>query len=71
MKVRENIKVTRLWREEEQMFEGKSVWFVFKRHLKRLAGGFPADSVVKNLPANVGDMGSITGLGRSYLLWSS
>ena len=53
------------------MFEGKSVWFVFKRHLKRLAGGFPADSVVKNLPANVGDMGSITGLGRSYLLWSS
>ena len=53
------------------MFEGKSVWFVFKRHFKRLAGGFPADSVVKNLPANVGDMGSITGLGRSYLLWSS
>ena len=26
---------------------------------------FPGGSVVKNLPANVGDMGSIPGLGRS------
>ena len=25
--------------------------------------GFPGDSVVKNLPANAGDMGSLTGLG--------
>ena len=27
--------------------------------------GFPGDSVVKNLPANAGDVGSIPGLGRS------
>jgi len=27
--------------------------------------GFPGGSVVKNLPANVGDPGSITGLGIS------
>ena len=27
--------------------------------------GFPGSSVVKNLPANSGDMGSIPGLGRS------
>ena len=27
--------------------------------------GFPGGSVVKNLPANAGDMGSIPGLGRS------
>ena len=27
--------------------------------------GFPGGSVVKNMPANVGDMGSIPGLGRS------
>ena len=27
--------------------------------------GFPGDSVVKNTPANAGDMGSIPGLGRS------
>ena len=26
--------------------------------------GFPGDSVVKNLPANAGDMGSIPGSGR-------
>ena len=28
-------------------------------------GGFPGGSVVKNLPANVGDLSSIPGLGRS------
>ena len=27
--------------------------------------GFPSDSVVKNLPANPGDLDSIPGLGRS------
>ena len=27
--------------------------------------GFPGDSVVKNLPANAGDAGSISGTGRS------
>ena len=27
--------------------------------------GFPDNSVVKNLPANTGDVGSIPGLGRS------
>ena len=27
--------------------------------------GFPGGSVVKNLPANIGDMGLIPGLGRS------
>ena len=26
--------------------------------------GFPADSVVQNLPANAGDTGSVPGLGR-------
>ena len=28
-------------------------------------GGFPGGSVVKNLPANAGDTGSVPGLGRS------
>ena len=28
-------------------------------------GGFPGGSVVKNLPANAGDAGSVPGLGRS------
>ena len=29
--------------------------------------GFPGDSVLKNLPANAGDMGLISGLGRSHM----
>ena len=29
------------------------------------SGGFPGGSVVKNSPANAGDVGSIPGLGRS------
>ena len=32
---------------------------------------FPGGSVVKNLPANAGDMGSISGPGRSHMLWSN
>ena len=28
---------------------------------------FPVDSVVKNLPANAGDMGSISDPGRSHM----
>ena len=33
--------------------------------------GFPGGTVVKNLPANAGDMGSIPGPGRSHMPWSS
>ena len=32
---------------------------------------FPGDSVVKNPPANVGDMGLAPGLGRSHVPWSN
>ena len=30
-------------------------------------GDFPGGAVVKNLPANAGDMGSIPGPGRSHM----
>ena len=33
--------------------------------------GFPGSSVVKNLPANAGDTGSIPGMERSHMLQSS
>ena len=33
--------------------------------------GFLGGSVVKNLPDNAGDTGSIPDLGRSHLLWSN
>ena len=29
--------------------------------------GFPGGAVVENLPANAGDMGSSSGLGRSHM----
>ena len=33
--------------------------------------GFPGGAVVKNPPANVGDMGSSPGPGRSHMPWSN
>ena len=33
--------------------------------------GFPGGSVVRNLDANGGDMGSTPGPGRPYMLWSN
>ena len=32
--------------------------------------GFPGGAVVKNPPANAGDMGSSPGPGRSHMPWS-
>ena len=34
-------------------------------------GDFPGGTVVKNLPANAGNMGSIPGPGRSHMQWSN
>ena len=33
--------------------------------------GFPGGAVVKNLPANAGDIGSSPGQGRSHMPWSN
>ena len=33
--------------------------------------GFPGGSVVKNVPANAGDMSSIPDLGQSPIPWSN
>ena len=39
---------------------------ILKAHLNEILFlGFPGGSVVKNLPASAGDLGSIPGLGRS------
>ena len=38
---------------------------------KKLLWDFPGGAVVKNLPANAGDTGSIPGSGRSHALWSN
>ena len=39
--------------------------FGFDLHFPRISLGFPGGSVVSNLPANAGDMGSFPGSGRS------
>ena len=36
-------------------------------HLNYPTLGFPGGTVVENLPANAGDMGSSPGLGRSHM----
>ena len=41
------------------------------REKKNHKQGFPGGSVVKNLLANAGDMGSIPDSGRSHTLWSN
>ena len=38
---------------------------------KASVGGFPGGSVVKNLLANAGDVGSVPGQGRSHMLGAS
>ena len=38
---------------------------------KQCKGDLPGGAVVKNLPANAEDTGSIPGPGRSHMLWSN
>ena len=42
-------------------------WDLLSRQLKKDSQGFPGGLVVKNLPANSGDAGSVFGPGRSQL----
>ena len=42
-----------------------------KTETKTLVLGFPGGAVVKNLPANAGDVGSSPGPGRSHMLRSN
>ena len=55
-------------RLENLWVEVRDSWCLEKEtffYHSNLLWGFPSDSVVKNPPANAGDMGSIPGLGRS------
>ena len=42
-------------------------FLTFEITLKANGGGFPVGAVVKNPPANAGDMGSSPGPGRSHM----
>ena len=41
------------------------------KSFERVASGFPGGAVVKNPPANAGDMGSSPGPGRPHMPWSN
>ena len=45
----------------------RRTFLVILHFVKHEFRGFPSGSVVKNLPANAGDTGSIPGLGRSHM----
>ena len=51
-------------------FYSLSMFENFPKH-KKWFRGFPVGTVVKNLPATAGDMGSSPGLGRSLMPWSN
>ena len=51
----------------EQLCSGKPTPFL----LRKLKVGFHGGAVVKNPPANAGDMGSSPGPGRSHMPWSN
>ena len=45
--------------------------FCASKDIIKIVGGFPGGAVVKNPPANAGDMGLSPGLGRSHMLRGS
>ena len=45
----------------------KEAKHLYSENYKTLMRDFPGGAVVKNLPANAGDMGSSPGLGRSHM----
>ena len=47
------------------------IYVYLKKFLKFKNKGFPGVSVLKNLPANAGDMGLIPDPGRSPMLWGN
>ena len=54
-----------MWHPKDKL--NLSYSFSQKKNIKRISPGFPGGAVVKNLPANAGDTGSSTGLGRSHM----
>ena len=58
-------------RKEEKIWKIENIIKLEDQILKfKTFKGFAGGAVVKNLPANAGDMGSRPGLGRSHMPWS-
>ena len=52
-----------------RMLINRKCYLLYMSKIK--CGDYPGGTVVKNPPANAGDMGSSPGLGRSHMLWSN
>ena len=59
-------RVSKSWTRLKQLCLGLLYCSLFKTEYYQ---GLPGGSVAKNPPANVGDMSSISGPGRSHMLW--
>ena len=66
-----NEKKTITWRLNNMLLRNQWVNKEIKKEIKKYLQGFPGGTVVKNQPANAGDMDSSPGLGRSHMLWSN
>ena len=55
----------------EEMRKFLEIYSPPKLNQEEIDRGFPGGAVVKNPPANAGDMGSSPGLGRSHMPWSN
>ena len=62
----------------KRQLDDKNMWqeytpniILILNSLKEISQDFTIGTVDKNLPANAGDMGSMCGLGRFHMLWSS
>ena len=62
-----NIKNTNTWRLNNMLLNNQEITEEIKKEINKYLEGFPGGAVVKNLPANAGDTGSSTGLGRSHM----
>ena len=58
-------------KEEEDFAGHQPSWHKTLKILNPLGLGFLGGPVAKNPPANVGDTGSVPGLGGPHVLWSS
>ena len=64
------------WKTDYDMIHPLKVWedlyiICLDIHKKLVILGFPGGAVVRNLPANAGDMGSSPGQGGSHIPWSN
>ena len=57
----------RLYKKKKNIY----IYLSLSLFKKKIFWGFPGSSVVKNLPANVGDVGLIPSLGRPHMLRSN